>query len=481
MRQLTALLIIVCSLLLNPTTGSAVLRDTFKVRAVINLCPEYPLGGVRYEVRYRIGDDTTELVPSIVSQTVDTDDNTATVDLLLPATYATTDLHVYARCSNSFGTGAASAEQDVSNCDYLATVDTDSDGIIDSEEDSNCSNLYEVTDYSDADNPDTDGDGFYDVVERILGTSLTHPGSSPRKFVYKGEPFDPDSDLNANPVAWRETNGFWYIRDFNTPGNHIAFQFGLPGDIPFTYKPKALTSNVGVIRPTGPSYVWYFNGAGFQLDGGGAVNLLNFGQVGDSIVVGPWEDVDATSPAVSRLYNGLWYHLIYLRSGVVRIAIWGVAGDLLRHGDYDGDGLWDFAVFRPTTSETYVARSSDNAVETIVFGTGSSDLRPRGDYTGDGKADIVFWEPINGIYSTLTSDNGLDPIKGAAKDPDHYEEIQLGLYFIHMPLPYNRQGGLDLYTVVDHSLGLRYWREDNVPSNPVQAIQWGLPVIDHLG
>jgi hypothetical protein len=68
---------------------------------------------------------------------------------------------------------------------------------------------------------------------------------------------------------------------------------------------------------------------------------------------------------------------------------WGFFSDVPVPGDYDGDGYWDFAVWRPTNGVFYICRSSDGAVQIVQFGQNGDDPRMVQDYDGDGRTDLV--------------------------------------------------------------------------------------------
>lgn len=465
-------------------------NDTFPAQVTLTLCPEYQFGGVTIELAYTAGAATDERTPVITAEgNFDPQTNSKTYDILLPNYYTTIPFNVFAYCRNRFGRGARSNIVSISNCDSLALRDDDGDGIPNNQEDTNCDNFYSPGDRSNPNNVDTDGDGVRDLVELISGTDPSNPGDSPRPIIFSGGPFDPDGDIasggSSNPVVWRPSNGNWYIRDFQNTGNHLTFQFGLRGDIPFVYNPQptppstTIFSDVGVIRNQNNKLDWYFHGPGLEVrntDGSSVrENLLEFGLFGDNIVLGPWEHPQISNPAVARLFNDTWSFFIYQSDGSVRQVDFGHDGDVPKVQDYDGDGLFDIAVYRPSEGKTFVIYSSDSSTHIFHFGTGTADFSVRGDFTGDGKDDISFWEPITAMFTTMTSDNGFNEAGAAAKDPLYYQELQLGIYITHVPLNWNYQNGRMLYTVVDHQLGLRYFRQDNLPSNPPLSVQWGLP------
>jgi len=438
----------------------------------MRLCDGYEPGEVSIELGYRVPGQVEFTPIAITSESIDAGARTATVEFLIPFIVGAPQFSLAAFCRNSSGLSAPSNEATISNCRVLAFFDSDGDGLTDSQEDTTCDNFYSPSDASNSFNVDTDGDGVRDLVEVLKGTDPSNPGSSPRPYVISGGPFDPDGNVDSNPVVWRPASGNWYIKDWFVSGNHLSFQFGLPGDIPVLYQPAQTTSDVGVIRLINNNYLWLLHGPGFVRTNAAPQTAFWFGQFGDNVILGPWESPGVTNPAVARLFNGAWSFDILLRDGTVRHLNWGGNGDVPKVQDYDGDGVFDVAVYRPSEHKSYVMRSRYNDVQIYDFGTGTADMTVRGDYTGDGIGDITFWEPMTGMFSTLTSNNGF---VDSSRDRSHYFEEQLGLFNVHVPLSWNHRGGKDIYTVVDHPAGLRYWREDNNPAAGISVEQWGLP------
>jgi hypothetical protein len=76
---------------------------------------------------------------------------------------------------------------------------------------------------------------------------------------------------------------------------------------------------------------------------------------------------------------------------------WGLPGDIMTPGDYDGDGKTDTAIFRPSTGTWWIVMSSDGSRPAIKFGV-SGDVPVAADYDADGKTDIAVWRPSTGVW-----------------------------------------------------------------------------------
>ncbi|CAN5742488.1 hypothetical protein BH20ACI4_BH20ACI4_18880 [soil metagenome] len=78
---------------------------------------------------------------------------------------------------------------------------------------------------------------------------------------------------------------------------------------------------------------------------------------------------------------------------------WGLGslGDIPMPGDFDGDGITDFSVYRNSTGVWYIRRSSD--LQWFVFQFGLTGDKPvAADYDGDTISDIAVWRPSDGNW-----------------------------------------------------------------------------------
>jgi hypothetical protein len=116
-----------------------------------------------------------------------------------------------------------------------------------------------------------------------------------------------------------------------------------------------------------------------------------------------------------------------------QVTVTTVASGSRAVSDFDGDGLSDPGIFRPTSDPAlwYSTLSGGGAFQ-IYFGS-SDDIPVVGDYDGDGKADAVTWQPSTGLWYGPRTGAGTIVI-----------QLALGQYGdIPVPCDYNGDGAID--------------------------------------
>jgi uncharacterized delta-60 repeat protein len=183
--------------------------------------------------------------------------------------------------------------------------------------------------------------------------------------------------------------------------------------------------------------------------------LFYWGQSGDIPVGGDYDGDGLTDYTVFRPSNGVWY-ISHSSNNQFRAVQFGQAGDKLVPADYDYDGITDVAVFRPANGTWYILRSSDNGFRAVQFGA-NGDVPAAGDYDGDGYADFVVFRPSNGVWYMLKSQEGFSAIPfGIATDQP-------------VPGDYDGDGRHDAAVFRDG-----FWHI-NQSRDGLKTIQWGLP------
>jgi hypothetical protein len=78
---------------------------------------------------------------------------------------------------------------------------------------------------------------------------------------------------------------------------------------------------------------------------------------------------------------------------------WGLGshGDIPTPGDFDGDGVTDRAVYRNSTGQWYIRKSSDTSWFVLPFGL-TGDKPVAADFDGDTITDIAVWRPSDGNW-----------------------------------------------------------------------------------
>ena len=172
----------------------------------------------------------------------------------------------------------------------------------------------------------------------------------------------------SNVAVWRKNNGVWYI--VNPDGTTTATQWGVDYDIPVPgdYDGDGL-ADFAVFRPDDP----------------------------------------ATTTQDECAGGCVWY-VLKSSDGNWQPSYFGIKDDKPTPADFDGDGITDVAVFRPSTNTWHIMRSSDGGYYNLQFGV-SSDVPVPSDYDGDGIDDVAMWSPTNATWSVLNSSSQVTTVQ----------------------------------------------------------------------
>ncbi|BDX07056.1 hypothetical protein MACH26_25770 [Planctobacterium marinum] len=177
------------------------------------------------------------------------------------------------------------------------------------------------------------------------------------------------------------------------------------------------------------------------------VTRLVFGRRAEDIPVAADYDGDGrTDIAIRRPSTSTWYilnstgvdNVTNNEDGITRIRFGLVIGDIPVPADYDGDGKADIAVRRPGTKMWYIRNSSgvdlitghDDGISRFQFGMEEEDIPVPADYDGDGLADIAVRRPSSKMFYIRNS-NGTDYMTGY---DDGVTRIEFGMRETDIPL-----------------------------------------------
>ncbi len=125
---------------------------------------------------------------------------------------------------------------------------------------------------------------------------------------------------------------------------------------------------------------------------------------------GDFDGDGITDSTVFRPSTGTWFTL-NSGSNTVSIENFGLNGDIPVDGDFDGDQRADLCIFRPSNGTWFFKRSSNGTTLGAFFGQ-TGDKPVAGDYDKDGKTDIAIWRPSNGNYFVLRSSDSFTTFFG---------------------------------------------------------------------
>ena len=134
--------------------------------------------------------------------------------------------------------------------------------------------------------------------------------------------------------------------------------------------------------------------------------FFGFGIAGDEVAVGDWNGDGSDEVGVYRSSTSMWYldadgDRTWNVSDDVFFAF-GIAGDEPVIGDWDGNGVDDVGVYRPTTGKWYLDADGSyswNSPGDAFFAFGViGDTPLTGDWNGDGIDEVGVYRPSTGMW-----------------------------------------------------------------------------------
>lgn len=235
----------------------------------------------------------------------------------------------------------------------------------------------------------------YDLVWEDLTTGENKLLTAPNDF---------DGDGVTDLVSFDPPSGIWYI-EFSTgkSSSYVAWGDASMLPVPGDYNGDGL-ADLAMYQPS--TGKWFIR----EVAPGQAP--ITFGQVwGDSSMLpvsGDYNGDGVFDLAVYQQVTGNWYirSLGAIGPGNPPITFgqnWGNASMIPVSGDYNGDGVFDLAVYQETTGNWFIRSLGVIGPENppITFGQNwgdSSMIGVPGDYNGDGRSDLAVYQPSSGSW-----------------------------------------------------------------------------------
>ena len=265
------------------------------------------------------------------------------------------------------------------------------------------------------------------------------------------EQLDLDRDGKGELAVFR--SGLEFIQ--SPTGTSSQISCGAPGDIPIQGRFSTSGAEIALWNPS--FGVW-------QLCRNGLSTSHQWGLPGDIPVPGDYDGNGLTDLAVFRPSNGEWFIRFNRDDNVFPDSTsiqFGIPADIPVPGDYDGDGKSDLAVFRHSSAAggaLWIIRTASGSESVHQFGL-AGDLPVPADYNADGVDEIAVWRPSTGTWFVLTDDGRATATQFGLKGD------------IPSPSDYNGDGTFDFVLYRPES-GIWFVRTEK---GELFQVQWGLP------
>jgi hypothetical protein len=227
--------------------------------------------------------------------------------------------------------------------------------------------------------------------------------------------------LDSSVGVFRSSAGKWYLDrnadgQWSSCGTEGCHEFGTNGDLPVVGDWTGDgVSKIGVFRPSSGKWYLDLNGNG-QWDGCTVDGCYVFGAAGDLPVAGDWDGDGVTQIGVFRPSAGKWYLDLNGNGNwdgctIDECSTFGMNGDIPVAGDWDGNGVTEIGVFRPITGKWYIDLNGNGqwdgcgVDECYTFGT-AGDVPVAGDWNNDGLGEIGVFRPSTGKWYFDLNSNG---------------------------------------------------------------------------
>jgi hypothetical protein len=125
-----------------------------------------------------------------------------------------------------------------------------------------------------------------------------------------------------------------------------------------------------------------------------------FSSLGDTPVVGHFDNDGMADPSFWRSSQGIWFLQKSSANYAASFVSWGQSGDTPIVADFDGDGLSDIGYYRNGTWGVLKSSQNYSLQSAQYFSWGGAGLQAVvADFDGDDKADIAYIVPPSGGQS----------------------------------------------------------------------------------